>query len=43
LCIELYPLINAFWTKTRLENNALVNNFSDSKYFVVLANDHMLA
>jgi hypothetical protein len=40
LCIELYPLINAFWTKTRIQNNGLVNNFSDHTYFVVLANSH---
>ena len=29
LCIVYYPIANAFWTKTRIQQNPVVNDFSN--------------
>ena len=30
LCIQFYPLVNAFWTKTAIQKNPTANTFSGS-------------
>ena len=40
LCIELYPLVNAFWTKTGLQTNNTQTSFSfESKIYSLLLTD----
>jgi positive regulator of sigma E activity len=39
LCVEIYPLVNAFWTKVRLDNNPTSNTFTSSKFFTLLVSN----
>lgn len=39
ICVELYPLINAFWTKARIQNNPVANTFTDTKYFTLFVSN----
>lgn len=32
LCVEFYPLANAFWTKTRIHQNPIVSDFSNKEF-----------
>lgn len=37
-CVELYPLVNALYTKSIIQQNPIVNNFSNSKFSIFLSN-----
>ena len=38
VCIEFHPLANAFWTKTRIQQNPIVNDFSSRDIFILGSN-----
>lgn len=40
-CIEMYPLVNAFWTKTRIQNNDIVSDFSTTNFSLYLSNANL--
>jgi hypothetical protein len=38
ISLQLYPLVNAFWTKTRIQQNPNVNDFSLKDFTLLLSN-----
>lgn len=40
-CIEFYPLINDFWTKTRINNSPTSIYFQDTRYELYLSNSNI--
>ena len=38
ICIEFYPLANAFWTKARIQSNPIVSDFSNKDIAIYASN-----
>lgn len=38
ICLVYYPLANAFWTKTRIQQNPVVNDFSNREFKILGSN-----